>query len=72
MSLLAYGGTGRDDQQAAVAVPVSVTLVPAKVYLSASVKAAADGPDDASISAAEVPGTVNGSGAGADADAPNG
>lgn len=75
--MLAYGGGERGGgvgQQPAVAV--SVSLVPAKMYVSPSAKAAAEGPDDVPVtvpvsvpdSAAEVPGTVKSNGAGADAD----
>lgn len=68
-SLLAYGGGERGDQQPGVVV--SVSLVPAKVYVSSSAKAAAEGPDDVSGSAADIPETVKGTveGSGADATA---
>lgn len=59
-SLVAYGGGGGGDHHPAAAV--SVSLVPAKVYVSASAKAAAQGPNDASDSA-EVPGAAQPSGA---------
>ena len=62
-SLLAYGGGEKDgdDQQPGATVKVSVSLVPAKVYVSASAKAAAEGPDDVSDAAAGVPGTAKAS-----------
>ena len=40
-SLVAYGGNGDGDQPTA-----SVSLVPARTYVSASAKAAADGPNN--------------------------
>lgn len=75
-SLLAYGGGEREggDQQPGAAARLSVSLVPAKVYVSASAKAAAEGPDDVSdaAAAAGVPGTAKGSGADATAATPEG
>lgn len=62
-TLLAYGGGGRGNKQPAA--PVSVSLEPAKAkdFVSASAKAAAEGPEDASASdSAEVLGTVNSGG----------
>lgn len=74
-SLLAHGGGEREggDQQPGAAARLSVSLVPAKVYVSASAKAAAEGPDDVSDAAATgVPGTAKGSGADATAATPEG
>eukprot|EP00903_Cladosiphon_okamuranus_P019894 g18286.t1 len=62
-SSVAFGGGERGNQQ--VGAVVSVSLVPAKVHVSASAKAAAEEPEEVSPAAARVPGAAKGN----DADA---